>query len=264
MLSATRGDRTSALAQLGRSDRLMRALLTGSHTLTGQVIASSMARRQWQTLASVAVAQPQWLVDLLPMVAALDARALDVRRWVAVEAAYQHEAIADVRRGCQQHGDGAPWGLSWLNRMMCRYDIGMQPNITGAAIDQHWLGVIEGIGSDPAAWLRRQEQAASDDGLHWRNTVGRLLLSVAAPASTSYVARMVDVELHRQALLAAWAARELPAEDRARWLAARALPTLAQGRLSLSADGRWLLAQPWSPDAAKQARLRIRIELPAV
>ena len=84
-------------------------------------------------------------------------------------------------------------------------------------------------------------------GLQWRNTVGALLVDIAAPTYTGYLARHADIELQREALawVVALQAQRVPAAERAAWLQRQALSDTLRQRLRWANDGRSLDIKPW-------------------
>ena len=98
VLAWVRQDRDSVAAMLNRADRLSRALLEGSHSLIGRMLAVRFARDTLGTAAALGVRDPGLGAALEPLLAPLPDPVKSTRRWMVVEAAYQRGAIEDIER----------------------------------------------------------------------------------------------------------------------------------------------------------------------
>lgn len=265
VLAWVQGRPADARALLAKADRLSRGLLAHSHSLIGQVIAMRLTRDTQSTIVALAVRDRAMAVDGVELLAPpLPDQAQAVRRWVAVESAYQRGALNEVSASCLTLGDlpvevdnvleraGQPL-LGWL----CRERIGWHPERLRAATDARWLSLHDAVGAGLPAAMAHQaaERVATEEAgvlgmLTWRNTLGNLVLSVGQGASGAYIARHADVELHREAALLAVQAAALAPSDRAAWTQRQSLSPLAQGRLTWDAPGSTLSARAWQQDVA--------------
>ncbi len=261
--AAHEGHHDETLAHLSQGSAYTQALLTGSQSLVAHAVAWTVARRHYQGLAAVLVLQPGWAAQLLPLTAALPADALAPQRWVAAEAAWQRGVVADLQAQCEQPGPPMGDALQW---MVCRLGLGLLPEATRQEIDASWLQrlALAQAGTSVAAG---QSEPAPQRTWAFRNTVGRLLLSLADASFAGYFARQADVDLQRQtlALAAAMTAQQVPAAARADWLRRQPLARPLQTRITLAAGGAALDARPWASDAEPEAPARpIRVPLPAL
>ncbi len=264
-LAAARADAVAAARWLALADRLNRGALTGSRTLVGHTLAWSLSRRTWQAAAALAAAQPALATGLLPVTAPLPAEAGDATRWMVGEAAFGRSMIIGLRADClRPRVDHQP---SWFDRLWCRTGIGLLPQQTVADLDRHWLAAIDATRDGlPAALDRPPIRVDPDetwlDGWAWRNTFGHALTRVAAASYADYVARQIDVDLHRRAvaLALAMARDRVPADQRAAWLAAQPIDDLTRPRLTI--DGDTLLARDWSAAHGGAPREQDRIRVP--
>ncbi len=261
LAAAQAGERERALQRLGQGQRLSQALLTGSHTLIANAIAWSVARRQYQATAAVLALQPGWAADLAPLAAELPAEALNPRRWVAAEAAWQRGVIVGLRGQC----DDAQFELGPLTRAaVCTLGVGLLPELTRQEIDARWVQRLAAFEAGERAVATPAATGATPH-LAFRNTVGRMMLSLAEANYAGYFARQSDVELQRRAVALGTllVAEAVPLAQRAEWLQRQALPATLKLRIRLAEDGRAIVARPWASDADPGVAPRpVRVPLP--
>jgi hypothetical protein len=264
-LAAARADDMAAARWVMLADRLNRGALAASRTLAGSNLAWSLARRTWQAAAVLAVAQPALATSLRPVVAPLPAEAGDAARWMVGEAAFGRTMILGMRADCLR--PRADHQASWIDQLLCRTGIGLLPQQTVADFDRHWLAAIDATRDGLPAALDRPPIRVDPNAtwLHewaWRNTFGHALTRVAASSYADYVARQIDVDLHRSAVALALAmVRErVPTDQRAAWLAAQPIDDLVRSRLTI--DGDTLLARDWSAEHGGAQREQDRIRVP--
>jgi hypothetical protein len=261
--AAHAGRHDEALALLAQGGATMRALLSGSQSLVASAVAWTVARRHYQGVAAVLALQPGWAAELLPLSVALPPDALAPQRWVAAEAAWQRGVLADLRAQCGQADPPMGGALNW---MVCNLGLGLLPEATRQEIDARWLQRLAAAQAGEKAVVGQGEPTPMR-AWAFRNTVGRLLLSLADANYAGYFARQADVELQRQtlALAIAMVAQQIPAAARADWLRHQPLPPPLQARITLAADGTALDARPWASDAEPGAPARpIHVPLPAL
>ena len=270
-----------AVALLTQADRLNRALLAGSHSLIAQLVAQRLAHQTLNAVVTLAVRDPALASALAPVLAPGPDQAQAVRRWIAVEAAFQRGAIDDVSRSCLTLMDvvGRDQVSFWdglvgsLDRLACRHRIGWHPERTLAVLDARWLDLVAALDSGLPAAIGHQaaaaQAAAAGPRLTWRNPVGNLMLAVSESTYVRYLTRHADLELHREAAalaLAAQTAGIAPAE-RGAWLVRQPQSALARGRIEWDASGLALTTRPWQQEYAGAAfnpgRDAIRIAWPA-
>lgn len=271
-----------AVVLLTQADRLNRALLAGSHSLVAQMIALRLARQTLNAVVTLAVRDPALAGALAPLLAPGPDQVQAVRRWIAVEAAFQQGMLREVSRTCLAIDDVVDRdSLSWgerlggsLNRLVCRHRIGWHPERTQVAFDARWLGLMAALDDGLPAAIGHQAVAAKDAAastwLTWRNPVGNILMVVGEPAYVGYLTRHADLELHRETAalaLAAQASGTAPAE-RSAWLVRQPHSALARGRIEWDAGGLALTARTWQQEYAGAAgfnpeRDAIRVALPS-
>ncbi len=252
VLAHRQGRRDEALRLLARSSQWHRTLIAGSHTLLAQMSAHDMARRYLRVVSGLAAQEPALAAQLLPLAASFGAPEQLARRWVVTEAAFSHGAFRAT----------APAAEGWsLQRLLWQRERTLQ------LMDQQWLGLLKRVDAglpgalastgpeDDPSWLRG-----------WRNPAGRAQVDLARPAYNGYLARHLDLELHREAAALALNVQRLAIAPAARadWARQQALSPALQQRLSWSADGRTLSVRKWSADsepAGQPAEPRHRIDI---
>lgn len=266
-------DRALAIALLAKADLMSRALLDGSHSLIGQMIAIRVTRNTLSTISALAVRDPDLSTALMPLLAPLTDQVAQAKRWMAVEAAFQRGANDELAQSCLTEVNTSEGRLgAWL----CRHRIGWHPERNAQAIDAYWLrsitqldgGLLVSIRAHACEGANRPD-AGVLDFLTWRNTLGNMVLSLGQSMYAGYLARHADLDLHRQATalaLQAIAAGVLPGDRRA-WLARQSLSAVAQDRMTWSDDGQVLSARTWQetsvPGIQPAPRDAIRITWPS-
>jgi hypothetical protein len=282
VLAWAQRDQARAIALLVKADRMNRALLNGSRSLIGQMIAIRVTRNTLGVMAALAVRDPNLSTALMPLLAPLPNQAQSVRRWMVVEAAFNRGVNAEISRAVDGQsalimadGEPAP-GSGDLFSWLCRHHIGWHPERNAQAIDAFWLRSIRQLDGGLAATIESQSSEAATrsnqsplDALTWQNTFGHMALSMGQPAYTGYLARHADLELHREVTVLAlrFVASGVPPADRRAWLMQQPTSPTAQGRITWSDDGLALAArawqQPFGPGAYDAKRDAIRITWPS-
>ena len=260
VLAWSQGRRDEALLQLARADKLQRGLLTGSQSLIAQMVALRVAHDTQGTVAALALRDAALAPALLTMTTALPDQHTAARRWVVFEAAFGRAAFTQMLSNCADVAALDPeagWlevGMAWLSDRLCAHHIGFQPERTQQRASQAWLQRLHLLDADwPTVLQPSAEKAAAGEeppwwrGLQWRNTFGALVVDIAAPTYTDYLARHADIELQREALawVVALQAQRVPAAERAAWLQRQALSDTLRQRLRWANDGRSLDIKPW-------------------
>ena len=190
------------------------------------------------------------------------------------------ELAAECRIGgdllAGQEGEDAGTSLgAQVGTWLCRHRIGWHPQRQRQAIDQQWLELLAKTdgGLPEALNLLKRDRASQEEvgvlgALAWQNTLGNIVLAVANPAFDDYLARQVDLDLHREAVVLALAAQTAKVEpaQRSVWSEQQALSPMARNRLSWSDGGSSLEGRTWyAPGVAHVAQARrfdIRITWP--
>lgn len=263
------GDSALLAQSLGRGQVLSQALFSGAQSLIAQAVAWSQSRQQLQLLAALLAREPGRAGLLAPLLGPLPARAADAASWMPAEAYFQAQVGRELVQLCgrvQLPDEAQPVALlaeaSAWERLKCNF--GFMPEHTVQAQDAWWLGLQqqaakagpEGLLSEMKAQAQQQAQEEGSEfswlSLPWRNTVGQFLLIVARPAYVSYPAKQADLLLsHRAAQLVLTLAQQpVPLAERGAWLDRQPLSAGQRERLTISADGRTLLLQPWWREGA--------------
>jgi hypothetical protein len=280
-LAWAQGDRTRTIALLTKADRMNRALLAGSNSLIGQMIAIRVTRNTLGAMTALGVRDKSMSTALVPLLAPLPDQAQSVKRWMAVEAAFQVGLNAEISQSCLTEptrimtdydptADDGPVA-AWL----CRHRIGWHPERNAQAIDAHWLHAIRQLDDGLIASIQAQTSQGMNgagttvfDLLTWRNTLGSAAFAVGHSMYGSYLARHADLGLHHEAsalALQVIAAGVLPAE-RSAWLARQPVSPASKDRITWSDDGLVLSARTWQetsvPGVQPSPRDAIRIAWP--
>jgi hypothetical protein len=251
------GQADTALAQLALAQGLEQALLAGSHSLIGHMIALSMVEQRLQATLWVVDKHPSIAVRLQRLPGPSGAQiAAAQARWIAYEANFvrgANAAYSDADR-CEEV-NGAPQGQrapAWLCKLQTK---AMMPAHTEQLFARHWLAVLGQVNAaNPLATANSVAHITASEptgwfgsNWHWRGTVAHVLLDVARPAHKDYFDRSADAVLASAAseLWLEAQATGAPAGQHTAWLSERvkAHPlgaSLAQ-RLTVQADGSWLL-----------------------
>jgi len=267
VLAAGRGQSAAALQAFDRADRLARLQLTGCHSLIGQAIAWAAARRNAQTAAALAAQHPELASALLARLPPLPPEVLSAAPWIAFESGFGQATIDGMEAGCRRAIARKQFDAA-ADRLWCEYRIGLLPNATKQALDQQWLAIRAVADRGMPAAL--QADASLPDlvppwaYLHWRNSIGGVLVDVARPQYAQYLAKQADVELLRTAAALAlrMSVEHVDAARRQTWLDAQSLPAPLRARLSLDAGA--LSVKPWLadvPGAAAGPSPQIRLPL---
>jgi hypothetical protein len=282
VLAWVRRDHASTVALLAKADRMSRALLSGSHSLIGQMIAIRIARNSLGTMAALGVRDPNLSTALMPLLAPLPDQVQSAKRWMVVEAAFNRGVNAEMSRAVSGQSalimaDGEPTPVvGGLFEWLIRHHIGWHPERNEQAIDAFWLRSIRQLDEGLVASIHaratkgaNQAEAGMLDLLRWRNTFGNMVFSIGQSGYGGYLARHADLELHREATMLALrsAAGGVPAADRHAWLVRQPMSPTTEGRFTWSHDGLVLVArawqQPFSPGAYDAKRDAIRITWPS-
>ena len=246
-----------------QADALLRLQAGGARSLISHAMAWAWARQQMLLLAQWLAAEPAAALDeawLRP----LPETSLRPRRWMVAEAFHQRQIAGDVAGEVLWRFDEGPNALqAWLNDTR----LGYLPWATQRRLDVDWLERVQALGDLQGADLARQAEARLTEGqastwamLHWRNTLGQMLVEIATPAFRTYWLRQADATLYPEALRVTAALNGKPARARAAWLAAQDLPVALRGRISLEGDA--VLLRGWQhaaePDRAAPLRLPLR------
>jgi hypothetical protein len=272
VLAWAQQDPARAIALLTKADRMNRALLNGSHSLIGQMIAIRVTRNTLGTVAALTVRDPSLNAALMPLLMPLPEQVNGVKRWMVVEAAFQRGANDELAQSCLTESNTNEGRLvAWL----CRHRIGWHPERNAQAIDAFWSLSIQQLNEElPAAIRAHTTEAAARanmgvfDGLTWKNTLGNMALSTHPPMYTSYLARHADLELHKETTTLALRAiaAGVPVAERRAWLAQQPVSPIARSRITWSDDGLVLVARAWQepfgPGAYDAQRDAIRIVWP--
>lgn len=251
------GNAREALAKLEQAQALDHAVLLGSNSLVGHMIALSMVERRLQATLLVASQHPSLAADLAAQLQGHDGLAAPEiaaaqRRWIAYEANSNRGAIQYLMQpGACEKAHQATQGQTgpiWLCKLQHRVAM---PEYSAQMFASHWLEVlaqidernplaaVEGIqsivGRAPSGWFGSY--------WHWRGTIPHILFEVAPPGYKDYFERSADTYLASEStrlwLLAQ--AERVPGEGRAAWLAARLQGHPLATRLNAQTDGSWLL-----------------------
>lgn len=229
-----------------QADALLRLQAGGAHSLLGQNMTWSLAERQQLLLAQWAATQQRADALLDAWLAPLPASLLQPRRWMVAEAAFQRASILDNWRRLQAAESEQP---AWRRATA---SLGLLPQRTVQSADDAWQADLAAFGDLQGAALARAlsgSHAPTEptflESLHWRNTLGEMLLDVARPMREHYALRQADMPLLQAALRAVRELNALPAGERAaRW---PALVPDAGLRERMQLDGAALLVRPWQP-----------------
>jgi hypothetical protein len=198
VLAWQQGQPGQALAALQRSARFDVLLLAGSTSLIGHRVAVRLAQRTQATVLALGLRDPSLRPALAPLLQGEPDLATAVRRWIAHEAAYGRNMLAEVEQHCRQPADLDPEvqaGLWWrwvyrVTQGGCRLSLGYHPQRTRQAAQQQWLDRLQALDAGLAPALQRLQaadaaaaQRSAWTGWHWRNTVGRLLLDAGSSSS---------------------------------------------------------------------------------
>jgi hypothetical protein len=276
-------DRPHAIALLTKADRMNRALLGGSHSLIGQMIAVRVTRNTFGVVSALAVREPSLGAALMPLLAPLPDAVQSAKRWMVVEAAFQRGSITEMAALSDEQaatvaggGEATSGGFDLLAGLFRRH-IGWHPERTAQAIDAQWLRSMRQLDNGLAAAIEAQSSEAAADsasnglwhGVTWVNPVGSVLVNVALPSFAGYLARQADLALHREtaAVAVTAASADVPSAERRAWLAQQPRSPLARERIAWSDDGLALVARTWQetsvPHVQPPPRDAIRIPLPS-
>lgn len=245
-----------------RADALLRLVAGGSQTLIGHAVVWSWATKHQVLLAQWAAREPP--SDVLPAawLAPLPARVLQPRVWMASESYFQREMMAELNEHREQLFSMEPNPLTaWAGR----HSLGYLPELTVQALDAYWLADLRAYGHLQGPALVRQ--ARSEFGravswwrfLHWRNTVGQILVEVGRPGFENFARRQADLVLYQAALDLSQRLNVVPAEERAGWWLRQPLDEDVRERLSLERDA--LVVRPWQSDSEPSRAAPVRFPL---
>ena len=254
------GQAQAAVTQLERAVNLSAMLLTGGHSLISHMLSASITRDTQSTIVALGLRDPALATALTPLLDPAPGAANEVvqtqavQRWMAVEAAISHSALAEAFE-CLEAADTGP--TPFLDRLIarvshwqCGHRIGLQAESTLALADDFWAGTADALGGGlPAAvqHLDARLQQAQVAGWRWRNTVGHILIDVALPAHAQYVRQAADLPLHTEAaaLVLAAAAQQVPAAERAAWAQRQAMSATLRERSRWDPSGQVFAVRTW-------------------
>ncbi len=283
LLAWVDGRPEQATVGLQQADRLSRALLAGSQSLIGRMVAVRIQHDTLATITALALRDRAMAQALQPLLAQGPDQLQAIRRWMRVEAAFQQGAVAELDReltgpsATPMAVEGGVWqqALVWASNGLARRHIGWHPQRTLADLDAHWLRAVNSLAAGvPAALAQAQAEAlAAQDKTallqaSWRNPVGQVLQWVAAPAYLGYLEREADLNLHQQAAALAIAAQlaGVPATERKGWAAQQSLAPNVRERIVWSGDGQLMTVNLWisvaAPHATAPRRDQIRLAWP--
>lgn len=280
VLAWQQGQPQQAVALLARATRMNTLLLAGSRSLISTMVTASITRDTQATVVGLALRDP-WLAQqlarlLAPLPDTLQVAAM--RRAVAVESAVNFTAIAELAECLDPVDVGKELPLDWVGRQFqrlqqrqCRHRVGFHPERIHQLFDDFWLGVATALdGGLPAAitHLERNQTRAEERGWQWQNSIGQILVDVAAPGYVNYFRQAADLPLHTEAAALALAAagQQVPAPERAAWARHQPLSPALRERLRWDAAGQGFTVRTWYEDGRSrpvEPRKAIRFEWPA-
>jgi hypothetical protein len=251
------GQDDAALAHLALAQGSDQALLEGSQSLIGHMIAVSLMEQRLQVTLWVADKHPALAARLQQLTGPrAEQVAAAQARWIAHEASYNRGVMNDLNQvdNCAKadaamRGHAEPLWLCKLGQFV------LMPTYTEQLFARHWLAIRSQI--DPTRPFAVVDYAAGAaaapaTGLlgsdwHWRGTVPHILFDVARPAYWDYFRRGADAVL-ANATSGLWLearATAVPAARHTAWLSERLkahpLGSSLTPRLTVQADGSWLL-----------------------
>lgn len=282
------GRAAEALDRLRQAIALSRALLQGSQSLIGRVVATAIASRTLMVTGELALRDPDIAQAVQPLLAPpwLDP-ADSIRRWVAVEASFQRAVFRSMAREPAPAVDWSairvppPGPMERLtSRVMALLStLGFQPERTIATNDARWMRLLDGLPDDADAWAARLRAMAATSatsatsaadgswrGLSWQNPFGQRLLADGERTYDADLVRDIDLLLRQQAVRLAIDVRlaGVPAPQRAAWSTAQPLPDEFRQRLHWLDGGERLAVDTWAAtlgvrgpvNAGPQVRIR--------
>jgi hypothetical protein len=178
---------------------------------------------------------------------------------MATESMFQRDTVATMPAHGDQLFSQEPNALqAWAGR----HGVGYQPQRTMQAFDAYWLADMQAFGHLQGVELtqRARSQQSADDSrwrfLHWRNTIGNVLVQVGRPAFTNYALRQADLALYQAALELTQQLNAVPAKDRAGWWQRQALDATVRERLTLQGDAVTVRTWRGEVEAAHSAPVR--------
>ena len=280
VLAWHQGGSQEAVALLELAGRMDAMALSGSNTLIANMVAATIARWTQATAVGLALRDPSLARQLASMPSPVTeaSQVAAARRWIAHEAAFQQNATAEL--GECLDPDSAPmqqpagWverRLEWINGWQCRNRVGWLPERNKALTDDFWAGAATALsGGLPSAiqHVDRQAALAAQRGWRWRNTVGHMLVDLAAPNCGQYLRRAADLPLHAEAaaLAVAAAAQRVPAPERAVWSQRQPLSAALRERLHWDESGQGFTVRTWYEEGRStviEPRAAMRFAWPA-
>jgi len=270
-----RPQQTTAL--LGQATRMNSALLAGGQSLVSHLITAAISRETQATIVALGLRDPTLAGTLAPLLAPLpdEVQVAAARRWMAVEAVTVRNSFAEAFECLDPGETGRDQMLGWLasrvNHWQCRHHIGLQPQRTLALADDFWAANAQALGGGlPAAMqhVQARQQQAETTGWRWHNTIGNLLIDVAAPSYENYLRQAADLPLHTEAaaLALAASAQRIPAAERAAWAQRQPMSAPLRERLHWDASGQGFTVRTWYEEgrtAPIEPRKAIRFAWPA-
>lgn len=248
VLATRPADAEAAWAQ---AHALLQRLAAGSQSLLGQAVSWTWAKRHALLLAQWAAA-PGGGVVAPALRAPLPVDVMQPRRWMVAEAHFGRQIAQSMLSPGDVLYSSEP-GL--MQAQASRLSLGFLPHATQRLVDDIWLDRLHALGTLHGAALARAAEALPPPDtpgwttLRWKNPVGRLLAGFAASADyRDMLLRQADLVLFQQALPLALALNDVPAADRAAWLARQSLPADLADRVSLAPDA--LVLRTWQSVAS--------------
>lgn len=277
VLAWQQGRPQQATALLGQATRMNSALLAGGQSLVSNLISAAITRETQATIVALGLRDPALVTTLAPLLAPVpdEVQVAAARRWMAVEAEAARNSLAELSECLDPGETGLDQMLGWLaarvDHWQCRHRIGFQPERTLALFDDFWATNADALGAGlPAAiqQLQARQQQAETTGWRWQNTIGHLLIDVAAPSNANYLRQAADLPLHTEAaaLALAASAQRVPAPERAAWAQRQPMSAALRERLRWDASGQSFTVRTWYEEghtAPIEPRKSIRFAWPA-
>ena len=262
VLAWQQGRPQQSLALLQRATQLDAALLAGSQSLVGNMVAVTFTRETQATLAALAMREPALAPQLALLLAPMPDSVMinGMRRAVATEAAMNRAVMAELGECLDPTAHTTALKFGWvesrlqaINHWQCRHRVGFHPQRMQLLFEDFWVGTADALDKGlPAAitHLQTQGKLAQQRGWQWRNTIGYILFDLAAPAYASYFRQAADLLLHTEAaaLALAAAAQRVPAAERAAWAQRQPLSADLRERLQWDASGQGFTVRTWYQD----------------
>jgi hypothetical protein len=245
------------LTKLEQAQALDHAVLMGSNSLVGHMIALSMVERRLQATMLVASQHPQLAAELAARLHPADGLSTSTlaaaqRRWIAFEASFGRSMAQSLGKpdACEAVHQATRGNMDpiWLCKLQLR---AAMPEYTSQLFMSQWLDVLALLDDrNPTVTvqgvkgiLEREPSGWFGSSWHWRGTIPHILVAVASPAYKDYFARGADTYLASEStrlwLLAQ--AEQLASGNRSTWLASHLQGHPLAAHLTEQPDGSWQL-----------------------